>query len=219
MIGKPEILAAIDAATGCQQCAVVACAKPTRSRGWCGAHYERWRKHGDPLGSTRSDPWTEGGARLAARSVRAGRCLLYVGGHLNRFGYGRMSFMGRQQLVHRVAWTLTHGPIPDGLFVCHRCDVPNCIEVDHLFLGTAAENNADRDRKGRATVLRGSRSGSAKLREWQVLEIKQKLTQGRTLHSLADEYGVAWQTIGSISHGRNWRHVEPARRIDSRGTR
>jgi hypothetical protein len=91
--------------------------------------------------------------------------------------------------------------------VLHKCDVGNCVRLTHLFLGTIADNNADRDAKGRRRTLRGSQLRTAKLSEWQVQEIRQKLDQGRTLASLGDEYGVAWQTIGSVKYRQNWRHV------------
>ena len=75
-------------------------------------------------------------------------CLEWVAGrtpggygkyHINRVGYP----------AHRIAWVIANGPIPSGLFVCHRCDNPPCLNVDHLFLGTAADNNADMKAKGR----------------------------------------------------------------------
>lgn len=52
-------------------------------------------------------------------------------------------------LAHRVAWELEHGPIPNGMLVCHRCDTPPCANHEHLFLGTPADNTRDRDQKGR----------------------------------------------------------------------
>jgi hypothetical protein len=64
-------------------------------------------------------------------------------------GYGLQKFHGKTRLAHRVAWMLAHGEIPDGLCVLHRCDNPPCINIDHLFLGTHADNVADKMAKGR----------------------------------------------------------------------
>ncbi len=56
----------------------------------------------------------------------------------------------KQDYAHRLAWVEVHGPIPDGLCVLHICDVRNCVNVEHLFLGTLADNNKDKARKGRS---------------------------------------------------------------------
>ncbi|MGH8103788.1 MAG: NUMOD3 domain-containing DNA-binding protein [bacterium] len=73
-------------------------------------------------------------------------CLLWTG-HGN--SYGTISMNGKRKYAHRLAWELVNGQIPESLFVCHHCDMPACIRIDHLFLGTSKENNFDSIRKGR----------------------------------------------------------------------
>lgn len=125
-------------------------------------------------------------------------------------GYGRIAAepgsAGPMLLrAHRVAWSLANGPIPDGMHVCHRCDVPACVNVEHLFLGTDADNLADRDSKGRQA--RGSANGRAKLTEAAVREIRRLLHSGRPRADLATVFGVSVAAIDLIAIGRSWRTV------------
>lgn len=135
-------------------------------------------------------------------------------------GYGQIAYRGRPIGTHRLAYTLTHGPIPAGLFVCHSCDNPPCCNPAHLFLGTHADNVADCKSKGRmptganhhaqvnpARLARGERHGMAKLRDADVSEIRSSNKSHRELAAL---FGVLPSTVAAIRRGSGWRHIAPA---------
>lgn len=122
------------------------------------------------------------------------------GAHKN--GYGSFWFEGRKDKAHRVAWRLAVGPIPTGILICHRCDQPLCVNPGHLFLGTPADNMADRDAKGRAAI--GERHGRAKMTVEQVREIR-SLRGIEPYRSIARRYGLARSTVWAILDHSNWR--------------
>jgi hypothetical protein len=105
--------------------------------------------------------------------------------------------------AHRVSWELSHGKVPVGLYVLHHCDTPCCVNPDHLFLGTDADNRADCVQKGRQA--RGTTSGNAKLTEQQVREIR---AYGRKDYALtAKLYGVSRATARRIAMKLSWSHL------------
>lgn len=139
--------------------------------------------------------------RLKGRSVaQKDGCILWAG-HLNR-GYGTLEWLGVRLLAHRAAWICARGPIPDGLCVCHTCDVPACINPDHLFLGTPAENAADMVAKERQ--LRGTKHNRVKLTEQQVREIRASTLSGT---KTAAQYGIGSSQVYRIRAREKWVHL------------
>lgn len=128
-------------------------------------------------------------------------CHLWLA-NINHRGYGMLYWEGKMHTAHRLAWISAHGKIDAGLHVCHRCDVRACVNSDHLWLGTNAENMADRDRKGRGADRHGLRNGRAKLTPEQVIAIR---SDNRIHRLVAADYGVSKSLIGMIKAGQTWR--------------
>lgn len=120
-----------------------------------------------------------------------------------RTGYGRILGSGRQlELAHRLAWMLYRGPIPDDLNVLHKCDVPGCVNPDHLYLGTPKQNAVDRVIRGRQP--RGENMPISRLTEKDIVPIRQSTIGTQALAKL---YGVGKRTIGQVRARETWRHV------------
>lgn len=139
-------------------------------------------------------------------------------------GYGEFHINRKNVRAHRFIYRMTYGEILPGLHVCHRCDVPTCVNPQHLWLGTNADNMRDAIAKGRAHlrtsglqkklyadhpeyVRRGEKVPSAKLTDTQVLAIRRAYQHGQTQRSLARQFGVSHPTIHHIIHRRAWRHL------------
>ena len=128
-------------------------------------------------------------------------CWLWIAGEHS--GYGRMFRNGRTELAHRISYDLYRGPIPTGYLVCHTCDVPLCVNPDHLFLGTHKDNMGDRNRKNRTAS--GERNGNAKLTAEEVAAIR---ADSRTHREIARLYGIGLSTVSYVRTGRIWGRVD-----------
>ena len=146
---------------------------------------------------------------LADKSKGDEACWLWQGGKRHA-GYGHYRLQGKSLNAHRHAWELTNGTIPEGLEVCHRCDVRSCVNPRHLFLGTHQENNADKVAKRRH--VHGERNWSAKLTENDVRQIKRdfwrKGYKWTNSQELAKRYGIGSGAILAIMRGEAWSHIK-----------
>jgi hypothetical protein len=136
-------------------------------------------------------------------------CWLWKG-RLDRHGYGRIRTgggQGKSVLAHRASWEIHNSrKIPDGLCVCHSCDQRDCVNPNHLFLGTNHDNIADRDAKQRQ--IRGVSHHKSRLTPSQVIEIRELFHSGQaTKTKLSQMYGVTDTSIHLIIVRRNWRHI------------
>jgi hypothetical protein len=129
-------------------------------------------------------------------------CWLWTG-DVGSDGYGRMVIDKRMRPAHRLSWERHRGRITNGLWVLHRCDVKLCINPDHLFLGTAIDNNADCMAKGRNQ--RRERHWAAKLNSQSVAIIRQRLSDGEMPSRLAREFGISAASVTDVKTGRTWR--------------
>jgi len=129
-------------------------------------------------------------------------------GALTRFGYGTATSpaTGRSGRAHRVAWEQAYGPIPSGMIILHKCDNRACVKLQHLHLGTLADNNRDRAAKGRNSHVHGTRHPRAKLTEEQVIAIRRSTLPHNHLARL---YGITNSTVSAVQRGIIWAHVAP----------
>lgn len=113
---------------------------------------------------------------------------------------------GRQLHVkaHRLAWELANGrPVPAGLKVMHLCDNPACVNPAHLIIGTIRDNILDSIRKGRYNTF-----GIRKLNAEQVREIRALSSRGLRQIDIAQQFGIARNTVSSIVNGKTWAHLD-----------
>lgn len=144
--------------------------------------------------------------RLAFRSEPGPNGCINFTGSKGKFGHGELAYKGVRYRAHRLAYIAYIGPIPDGLVVCHACDNPSCINPEHLFIGTQADNLADARKKKRmkAPLVYGEQHGLSRLTESDVLKIRE---DNRPYRQIARDYGVNPSTIKRAKTGETWGHI------------
>lgn len=129
--------------------------------------------------------------------------------HTDRKGYGVLRI--GEQMVHsnRVAWMVTYGDIPNGLFVCHHCDNRLCCNPEHLFLGNNQDNMRDMARKGRGrnSPSYGESHPNSKVTQRDVEEMRRLYGTGKyTYYQLAPLFGISYQNVGNIITRKTWNY-------------
>ena len=174
--------------------------------------------------------------RFKSLFKKSSSCWMWLGTK-GKGGYGVFRINGKQIRTHRLAWFIHNGQIPDGLYVLHKCDVRDCVNPKHLFLGTADDNLKDCISKGRfrvasgnchgtrthpERVARGNRHGSkthpeawirgsripwSKLNENDVRVIRNLNKKGISGCELARRYNVSQRSVSCAIRGETWKHV------------
>ena len=145
-----------------RKCEVEGCEEKHRGKGLCKKHWFRMYRASTIDLQTKSlwerfhekyVPVTETGCWIWTRS----KCR----------GYGRISYNGTGKMAHRISWEIHCGPIPEGMLVLHKCDVPACVNPEHLFLGTYKDNTQDAIKKGRLHIFTKEDCKKGNLSRWR----------------------------------------------------
>jgi len=128
-------------------------------------------------------------------------------GTKDKDGYGRSFFNYTPYLANRLSYELFKGTIPKGLFVCHECDNPSCVNPEHLFLGTHQDNMDDMVAKGRSPKQRGEAASTHVLTEKQAQYILDFHHYHGSLTMLAKKFGVDISTVFYVKSGKSWSHL------------
>lgn len=143
-------------------------------------------------------------------------CMLWRGE--TRYGYGiiRSYIEGKlhRYMAHRISYEMARGEIQPGMVICHRCDNPPCVNPDHLFSGTQADNLTDMRLKGRAASTAGEKSALAKLTNDNVLDIRRLCSIGVKAKEIAAQFGISHWTVYNIKYRTRWSHL-PAQEQES----
>lgn len=185
-------------------CSLDGCDNRVHSRGYCKIHYSRLLRTGSPLGASKPIE-----VRFWLKVEKTESCWLWLA--TKRDGYGLFGTpKSHTTNAHRYSWELVHGDIPHGMQVLHKCDNRACVNPNHLFLGTIADNMRDRNSKGRQA--RGERAGRATISKEVAASIRAMNPDGRRLRwgelrDLANRFNADRQTISNVWRRKTWRHL------------
>lgn len=199
-------------ATNFKPCSIDGCNRNAHwtakgAKGWCGAHYWRWRKNGAPMAGRTAVGSALKWIQEVALSHDSDQCLIWPFGRSSR-GYGQAHVDGRNEMAHRVVCEEAHGPAPSPEHeAAHSCGKGEdaCVSPIHLRWATPSENQMDRVEHG--TSNRGERHGLTYLTEPQVLSIK-RMSKTMTPVEIQAETGIDRRRVSAIAKGSTWGWLE-----------
>lgn len=186
------------------KCDVSGCERDCTRNLYCDKHYYRFKKYGDPLiveERFQKKDYTIHELFLKSFSINVNTdCWDWVG-NKNAYGYGRLNYASKHFAAHRYSYEFYNNKLEDGLFICHHCDNPACVNPAHLFAGTPQDNVND-------MVAKGRHIGCRKLNEKDVREIRRLLKTSLTQPEIAKLFKVSRGAISNIAYWQTWRNVK-----------
>jgi hypothetical protein len=131
-------------------------------------------------------------------------CWLWLGS-LNSWGYGRLGDGYKTRAAHRASFEAFNGEIPHEAVVRHRCDLPCCVNPDHLQVGSLLDNARDCKERGRHIALRGEKSGTAKLTSEVVADLRSRTIHYGSISQWAREFSVSRRAIRFVLENVTWK--------------
>jgi hypothetical protein len=203
-------------------CCIKGCDLPSLALGLCNKHWRRTKAYGSPAVTQRHSGMFIGKTpevrfKMQYKVAESG-CWEWISGK-DADGYGLFSGLvdgTPYKRAHRWSWAFHNKEVIQKWGnICHKCDNPSCVNPDHLWLGTAMENQQDKHRKGRANTPFGEKIQGSKLTEDQVRAI---LADPRPGSRIASEYGIAAGSVSDIKRRKSWAHLDVENVVKSKRT-
>lgn len=187
-------------------CYIESCDRACEKRNMCKAHYMRWKRNGEEFDKSPIVDvlciMSKFNSKLSEKNNDG--CIIWKGWK-NKDGYGKFSVDKLYVLAHRFAYEKFIGSIPEGKNVLHICDIRDCCNVEHLYIGDQFDNMCDASERNRFN-RKGEQNSRSKLSNASVIYMRQFFGK-ISVAQLARDFEVSESTIHGIKHGRTWKDI------------